>query len=108
MHQLAQAGIVESAFGDKELYETIVSHRYKFSRVGEVDYNHHNPKKLNPIPPAEVIGEWESDYAKMKEDMIYDRDKPSFEDLINNLEGLKSKLQEVDWNFDCKFPNSTQ
>lgn len=108
VHQLAQAGIGESAFGDKELYETIVSHRYKFSRVGEVDYNHHNPKTLNPIPPAEVIGEWEFDYAKMKEDMIYDGDKPSFEDLINNLKGLKAKLQAVAWDFECKFPNPAQ
>ncbi len=108
VHQLARAGIVESAFGDKELYETIVSHRYKFSRVGEVDYNHHNPITLNPIPPAEVISEWESDYAKMKEDMIYDEDKPSFEDLINNLKGLKAKLQAVAWDFDCKFPNPSQ
>jgi predicted nucleotidyltransferase component of viral defense system len=108
VHQLAQAGIAESAFGDKELYETIVSHRYKFSRVGEVDYNHHNPKILNPIPPAEVIGEWEADYAKMKEDMIYDGDKPSFEDLINNLKGLKAKLQAVVWDFDCKFPKPAQ
>lgn len=108
VHQLAQAGIAESAFGDKELYETIVFHRYKFSRVGEVDYNHHNPKTLNPIPPAEVIGEWEFDYAKMKEDMIYDGNKPSFEDLINNLEVLRAELQVVAWDFDCKFPNPSQ
>lgn len=105
IHQLAQAGIAELAFGDKELYETIVSHRYKFSRVGDVDYNQHNPKTVNPIPPPEVIVEWEADYAKMKEDMIYDGKKPSFEDLITNLERLKAKLQAADWEFDCKFPN---
>lgn len=106
IHQLAQAGIAELAFGDKELYETIVSHRYKFSRVGDVDYNQHNPKTVNPIPPHEVIVEWEADYGKMKEDMIYDGKKPSFEDLIINLERLKAKLQAADWEFDCKFPNS--
>ncbi len=105
IHQLAQAGIAELAFGDKDLYETIVSHRYKFSRVGDVDYNQHNPKTVNPIPPHEVIVEWEADYAKMKEDMIYDGKKPSFEDLITNLERLKAKLQAADWEFDCKFPN---
>jgi hypothetical protein len=105
VHQLAQAGITESAFGDKELYEMILSHRYKFSRVGEVNYNNHNPQTLNPIPSAEVIGEWEADYTKMKEDMIYDGNKPSFEDLINNLEALRVKLQAVAWDFDCEFPN---
>ena len=47
---LTNAGIAEKAINDKELYETIVAHRYKFSRVGEVDYNLHNPKTVNPIP----------------------------------------------------------
>ena len=47
---LTNAGIAEKAINDKELYETIVVHRYKFSRVGEVDYNLHNPKTVNPIP----------------------------------------------------------
>ncbi len=35
--------------------------------------------------------------------MIYEENKPSFEDLINNLEGLKNKLKVVDWNFELKF-----
>ena len=85
IYHLTKAGIAANTINDKELYETIVSHRYKFSRVGEVDYNLHNPKTLNPIPPQEVIADWKTDYAKMKEVMIYEEKKPSFEDLINNL-----------------------
>lgn len=63
---------------------------------------------LNPTPPAEIIGEWESDYAKMNEVMIYNGDRPSFEDLITNLEGLKAKLQAVALDFEGKFPNLSQ
>ncbi len=101
---LTNAGIAEKAINDKELYETIVAHRYKFSRVGEVDYNLHNPKTVNPIPINEKLEEWKSDYAKMKEDMIYEENKPSFEDLLRNLEKLRGQLQEVNWQFELEFP----
>ena len=104
IYHLTKAGIAEKAISDKELYETIVAHRYKFSRVGEVDYNLHNPKTLNPIPVPGIIEEWKSDYAKMKDDMIYEEKKPSFEDLINNLEELRTKLQALDWAFELTFP----
>jgi predicted nucleotidyltransferase component of viral defense system len=104
IYHLYKAGIAEKAINDKELFETIVAHRYKFSRVGEVDYNLHSPKTLNPIPIPGIIEEWKSDYAKMKEDMIYEENKPSFEDLINNLEELRTKLQALDWAFELSFP----
>ncbi|SNB43068.1 conserved hypothetical protein [Flavobacterium psychrophilum] len=104
IYHLTKAGIAEKAINDKELYETIVAHRYKFSRVGEVDYNLHNPKTLNPIPIPGIIEEWKADYAKMKDDMIYEENKPSFEDLINNLEELRTKLQALDWAFELTFP----
>lgn len=104
IYHLTKAGIATNAINDKELYETIVAHRYKFSRVGDVDYNLHHPNTLNPIPPKEVIADWEADYAKMKEDMIYEENKPSFDELINNLDDLRTQLQEVPWNFELEFP----
>lgn len=104
IYQLTKAGIAENAINGKELYETIVAHRYKFSRVGEVDYNLHHPTHLNPIPPQYVIADWVADYAKMKEDMIYEKNKPSFEDLINNLNDLRTQLQAVNWEFELEFP----
>ena len=103
IYHLTKAGIAEQSINDKALYETIVAHRYKFSRVGNVDYNLHNPKTLNPIPLESKMGEWKADYTKMKEDMIYEENKPTFEDLINNLEEVKNKLQIVDWNFELRF-----
>ncbi len=104
IYHLTKAGVAERAISDKKLYETIVAHRYKFSRVGGVNYNLLNPKTLNPIPPTAVIADWESDYAKMREDMIYEEVKPSFEDLIDNLIDLKTKLQALDWQFELTFP----
>ncbi len=104
IYHLTKAGIAEMAINDKELYETIVAHRYKFSRVGEVDYNLHNPKTLNPITIEEKMAEWKADYAKMMEEMIYEENKPSFADLINNLSDLRTQLQEVTWPFELTFP----
>jgi predicted nucleotidyltransferase component of viral defense system len=104
IYHLTKAGIAEKAIKDKGLYETIVSHRYKFSRVGEVDYNLHNPKTINPIPVTEKIDEWKADYAKMKEDMIYEENKPDFDKLINNLNYLRTQLQALDWQFELEFP----
>jgi len=104
IYQLTKAGIAEKALNDKVLYETIVAHRYKFSRVGEVDYNLHNPKTINSIPIDEKLDEWRADYFKMMEDMIYEQNKPSFSDLINNLKELISKLQALDWKFELVFP----
>lgn len=103
VYHLTKAGVAENAINNKALYETIVAHRYKFSRVANVDYNLHHPKTLNPIPIAEKIEDWKTDYAKMKEDMIYEENKPTFEDLITNLEEVKSMLQKVAWDFELEF-----
>lgn len=104
IYHLTKAGVAEQAINDKDLYETIVAHRYKFSRVSEVNYNFHQPKTLNPIPIIEKTEEWKSDYSKMKEDMIYEENKPSFEELINNLENLRGRLQALEWKFELDFP----
>lgn len=107
IYHMTQAGISLKAISDKELYESIVYHRYKFSRVGDVDYNLHNPNHLNPIPPKDVIADWEADYSKMKEDMIYEEKKPSFKDLIDNLTEIRKQLQAVEWTFELEFPPNT-
>jgi predicted nucleotidyltransferase component of viral defense system len=102
--QMSKAGIDDSAINDKELYETIVAHRYKYARVGHVDYNLHNPKSLDPTPVEAVFKAWEEDYAKMMEDMIYEEPKPTYTELIAYIKVLKEKLNKIDWIFELKFP----
>lgn len=103
VYQMSKQGISASAFNDHELYETIVAHRHKYAKVSHVDYNLHNPKTLNPIPIEKVIKAWAEDYSQLKEDMIYEEAKPSFKDLIDNLEELREKLQNTEWIFGLKF-----
>lgn len=104
VYKLTKAGIAEKAIQDKELFETIVKHRYTFLRVGGVNYNLHDPKALNPTPVNDIIADWEKDYLTMQEEMIYEENKPTFSELINNLEKLKEELQKVSWKFELEFP----
>lgn len=104
VYQLAKVGIAEKAIHDKDLYETIVTHRHRFTKVGGVDYNGHNPKTLNPKPIPQMLDAWDNDYTIMKDEMIYEENKPSFADLIDNLNDLRNQLQKLDWNFELKFP----
>lgn len=100
---LTKSGTAKNAIANKVLYETIVSHRQKFSKVAGVDYNTHNPNTINPIPPTTIIDFWKADYSKMQQDMIYEKNKPSFDDLIKNLNDLRTQLQTVEWAFELSF-----
>jgi len=81
----------EKALNNKALYETIVVHRHKFTRIGGIGYNLHQPKTINPIPIQEVIEAWRKDcnimIEQMIEQMIYEENPPSFEDIITDLTG---------------------
>ena len=85
------------AIEDREVYETIVKHRLEFTKISGVDYTLHNPKTINPIPPEMVINKWQEDYERMSEDMIYGENKPSFSEIIESLQKLKSQINNFDW-----------
>lgn len=104
MHQLANSEIAEKAIHDKDLYETIVNHRFTFSKVGGIDYNSLNPKTLDPMPIKQVIEAWKADYQKMREQMIYEEKPPTFDQLLESMEKLKARLSKLDWEFSMKFP----
>lgn len=104
VYQLIKAGIADKAIEDQELYETIVTHRYKFTKVGDVDYNLHNPETINPIPIDNVIDEWKKDYKTMQEQMIYG-EAPEFDDLIQEIKLFTKKINKLDWKMKTKFSN---
>jgi hypothetical protein len=104
LYQLTINGVAVNALSDKELYETIVAHRYKFAKVGSINYNLHSPHSIHPIPGLHIDKAWQEDYEKMKQEMIFDTYKPTYEQLIQNLNHLKTKLNNVNWNFELSFP----
>lgn len=104
VYHLSKTDFAEKALKDKELYATLVDHRYKFTRVGGVDYNLHQPQTINPIPIPKVIDAWKKDYNTMLEEMIYETDPPTFEDVIIALTALKEEINALPWTFELEFP----
>jgi predicted nucleotidyltransferase component of viral defense system len=100
--QLSKTEIKQNALNDTELYETIVKHRYNFTRISKVDYNLHQTQTINPIPPSEVIKAWEADYNTMLTEMIYG-DAPTFEELIQELTLLRTEINKLNWKMNIEF-----
>lgn len=90
------------ALENKDLYETIVKHRYSFTKLGGVDYNLHQPQTIDFIPSEDFLPAWESDYLIMQEQMIYG-ESPSFKELTGYLEALRGKINSILWVMDCSF-----
>ncbi len=95
--KLSSTDFAEKAFVTRDLYETIVEHRRQFNTVAGIDYDFHRPQFINPIPPQMVSAEWKVDYNKMVEQMIYEQHPPSFEQLIMELELLKTRINGLGW-----------
>ena len=102
IHQLSKTEFASKALQNQKLYETIVNHRYKFTRVGGVDYKLHQPRHINPIPLPQFLAAWKQDYKTMQEQMIYG-DSPDFEDLIVSVKSLTDKINSLNWNIQGDF-----
>lgn len=83
------------ALSDGQLYMDIVKHRSIYNKLPHVDYDSHHPQRINFLPPASVIKEWESDYNKMKENFIYDIHKMSFDKLMKRITELQERVRDM-------------
>ena len=93
---LSRTEFSEIALKDADLYNTIVSHRSKFSRISGVDFANHSPGKIVFVPPEHMLPDWEADYNEMKENMIYG-EAPPFKELIEKLKELQSRINSIQW-----------
>lgn len=48
----------KEAIKNKELFETLVQHRSKYTSIRGISYELHTPQTINFIPPAEVTELW--------------------------------------------------
>jgi hypothetical protein len=87
IYRIAQTPYADKAIADKELYNSIIAHRERFTKIGGVDYASHFPPNLNPIPPTELISEWEKDYAEIQGQMIVG-ESVGFDDLMITLKNI--------------------
>ena len=85
---------LEKVISDKELYDTIIAHRSKLTKISWVDYSTHSHKTLNFIPPNEIMDDYEKDYLAMKESMFYGETE-SFENLMEKLKKLNDRINKA-------------
>lgn len=86
----------KEALENKELFETIVEHRKKYTPLRGISYDLHSPETLNIIPPDEIISLWEQDYKTMRENMFYG-ESLDFDELVKRIKILNKKLKAVDY-----------
>lgn len=84
----------KEAIKNKELFETLVQHRSKYTPIRGISYDLHSPQTINFIPPAEVTELWKKDYQAMQEFMIYG-ETLEFENLIARMLELKERLINI-------------
>lgn len=70
IYKIAQTPFAEKAIKNKVLYNSIVSHRERFTKLGGVDYRTHYPPNLNPIPPEDLLPIWQNDFNELSNNMI--------------------------------------
>lgn len=96
VERLMQTEFAAIALADKELYNEIITHRSIYTKISSIDYNEHQPESLNPFPPDAVIENWEKDYQRMQEEMIYGDSLP-FEQLLEKIKELKNRINHLGW-----------
>ncbi|GHT20103.1 nucleotidyltransferase [Bacteroidia bacterium] len=96
IEKLAHTSYLHKALQDKDLYNTIVAHRDKFSHLGGVDYVRHNPQNIRIIPPANLLPLWEKDYENMTKSMIYGT-RLDFNDLMQRIAELQNTINAIKW-----------
>ena len=94
IYQISKTKYADKAITDKVLYQAIVKHRSVFSKLGGVDYKSHFPPTLNPIPPNDLMKEWEQDYGTMQKEMIYG-ESPSFQKLITTVQQVADRINQI-------------
>jgi len=94
IERLMDTEFAEKALTDSKLYQDIVTHRRLFTPIRGIDYDNHVPQKINPIPPSEIINEWQKDYEIMQGSMLYG-ESLSFSELIERIEELKKRFKSI-------------
>lgn len=94
IERLMDTEFAEKALTGSKLYQDIVAHRRLFTPIRGIDYDNHIPQKINPIPPSEIIDEWQKDYEIMQGSMLYG-ESLSFSELIERIEELKKRFQSI-------------
>lgn len=71
LERMMDTPVAEKALADCKLYNALIVHRERYNTMRELDYSSLGTKKINFIPPADLMAAYQRDYAVMREQMIY-------------------------------------
>lgn len=94
IHRIMDTDFGLKAIVNRDLFQTIVAHRKKYTPIRTLDYAFHTPQAINILPPQQALSAWKQDYQTMTANMIYG-DAPSFEDLLKRMEVLKIRFSQM-------------
>ena len=94
IEKLSRTSFFQKALDDKELYNTIVTHRKFFTHLGGVDYAKHAPEYIRIVPPEKLLPLWEKDYESMTNSMVYG-EKLSFNELIIRVSAVQKVINKL-------------
>ncbi len=95
LSRLMDTPFAEAALADVEMYREIITHRSIFNAIKGIDYSTHHPSTINFIPEGEVYQLWRDDYQKMRSNTFIYGDSLPYEELIEKLKGLRSRIREI-------------
>lgn len=81
------------ALDDHQLYDYLIKHRERYSRIPWVNYQSLKRPTISFIPPEDLLELLRQDYLTMQEQMIYG-DTLSFNDLLDQLKKLQDQLRK--------------
>lgn len=84
--------VAPEAFADHELYDRLIANRQAYMRLPHMDYELLHHTSISFLPPPEVAQAYETDYATMRENMIYG-ETPEYGELIRKLKILQGKFR---------------
>jgi hypothetical protein len=80
------------AITDNSLWNAIHHHREVFTRMNGVDYTPDIRQRICLIPPSQAIDDWQQDYEKMQDTMIYGDSLPFYK-LMSRIEELQNRFR---------------
>ncbi|GAP71999.1 hypothetical protein SAMD00024442_21_47 [Candidatus Symbiothrix dinenymphae] len=92
LEKMMDKDFATKAITNHELWNTIHHHREVFTRINGVDYSQDIRRRICLVPPAEVLDDWQQDYEKMQNTMIYGDSLP-FDALLNRIEELQERFR---------------
>lgn len=93
--RLIEQGIGDEAMSDTKLFEAVAKHRAVFFRRAKAAHETMRRGAFRLMPSETQRPHWARDYEAMREAMFYGPPPPSFDDILETVEGFERRLNAL-------------